>query len=1253
MTRLNRILLLTLLVSGFFLVYQFHQFRVQNQLVLHPDPVSLSRVDAVLTDQFSVFCREFSQAVTSVLSDSVFIEGVRSGQSEEAIRRLGQGPRETGVVIAPLYGEPVAWTFLTQDLMRRLAGQRPSGRPDLVETSDGCYLIQSVLIGTGSRQWVLTVFRVIGYNNFYHPSDAVPPTLTANWATAFNWKSIPSVHVQPNEKDSTGILALKHEDLKVSLKMGQNGREETLREMTRNSRILQVGLILLTELILILILIASGFSFGFRKNQLVAILIPLIALFGWVHTQIGLWNVLLPVRPDISGGAYMAELTFGLIGDLNAWINLATVMMAMGMMLLVVEFPWSGSRPKKWKLLLWIVISTSLLSLSLVSIQRIINSLVLDGWVTGFPIRLNPGEPALWLLVTSAGFLTGIAALIWVSFKIDHLQWIRSLKGTDQILFLALGGVSFFSVQYLLNDQLAMVWQVLLFSFLWFGFSVWATIRFRLRWKHSLQSWFIYTSLFLQGFIPVFFLLQKANNERLAVLQKNLAVQMADPADGWIYYLMQETAAQVNDPAGKESVDSSQWAYDIWLNSLFSQEWVPVRLRLLTPEGRVFSDWSFRFPPADEEDSLNLATGLSEEDPLSRSGVITRRESTGQPPGLRLRKRLTDETDTLRMVLLIDVQIPDVRPRSVVGDLFGAVAEPTDDFNFTTATYTRGLRTETTLRSVFPVRLNDDILQILARRRAVELIFDRDSRQYSVFLYPDRRQPDRVIAVARQVPTFLWNWNQFSPLLLLVIMSLFALYFLLFITSWVKYRHIRFSFRERVFIGIVSASLVLFWGLTVFVEQSFQSQAVNTSKLLLDNYYQGVSQYILTQLREKRLIQPTTGQDYLIYRKRQVWYSTRPDWLKLNLMPDFLPAGIMPGDRISDQARVTYSEHRIRNTRFIVGYYPVPDRSYSDVMVAIPNLLSRQVVEEEIETARSYLVSGYVLFLFFLFTFFSIWINWLLRPIRAIEKAFGRLGRQRDPVYVNVRGIPEIERFANSFNRMVDDLNAYKEAMVRAERQLAWQEMAKQVAHEIKNPLSPLRINTQMLINLYRSDPEKFNQVFEKTSGKILREIETMDRIAKTFAMYSRMPAKNPGPLDIELICREAMDLHKDDRVDFHLTLAGTPGLVLGDREEVGRLLTNLIKNSVQARRLETVSVTIHLNFESPWLTMTLLDNGKGIPEHLLQKVLEPNFSTKSEGMGLGLSICRKIVSDMGGSFRLKSTEGQFTEVSIRLPLIS
>lgn len=1253
MTRLNRLLLFALLVPAFFLIYQFHQFRIQNQLIATPDSLSLAQVDARLNDQFASFTRRFSQAVTSVLSDSVFIDGLRSGKPEEAIRRLGSGPTETGVVVGHALGEPIAWTSLTQDLMRRLAGQRPTGKQEVVETPDGCYLVQSVLIGTGSRQLTLTIFAVVGYNNFSHPSDAVPGSLTGAWAATFNWKTIPTAHATLNEKSGNEILSLSAPDVQVFLKMGQTGREETLAEMTRNSRIFQVAAILGLELILVLLLIAAGFSFGLRKNQLVGILIPLVTLLGWVHSQIGLWTVMLPLRPGISGGAYMADLTFGLVTDLNGWINLATVVMALGLMLLVVEFPWSGSRPKNWKLLLWIFISTSLLSLSLVAIQRMINSLVLDGWVTGFPIRLNPEEPALWLLTTSAGFLTGIAALIWVSFKIDHLQWIRSLKGTDQILLLVIGGASFFFIQYLLNDQFAMVWQVMLFSFLWFGFSVWATIRFRLRWKHSLQSWFIYTSLFLQGFIPVFFLLQKANNERLAVLQKNLAVRMADPADGWIYYLMQETASQVNFPVGKESVDSSQWAYDIWLNSLFSQEWVPVRVRLLTPDSRVFSDWSFRFPSKEEGDSAGIHPMIPDPDPLARSGMITRRDSTGGPSSLRLRKLLTDETDSVRMMLLIDVQIPDVRPRSVIGDLFGTVGEPTDDFNFTTATYSRGLRTETSLRSVFPVRLNDDILQILARRRAVELIFDRDSRQYSVFLYPDRRQPDRVIAVARQVPTLLWNWNQFSPLLLLVIMSLFALYFLLFITGWIKYRHIRFSFRERVFIGIVSASLLLFWGLTVFVEQSFQSQAVNTSKLLLDNYYQGVSQYILTQLREKRLIQPTTGQDYLIYRNRQVWYSTRPEWLKLNLMPDYLPSGIMPGDRLSDQARVTYSEHHIRNTRFIVGYYPVPDRTYPDVIVAIPNLLSRQVVEEEIETARSYLVSGYVLFLFFLFTFFSIWINWLLRPIRAIEKAFGRLGRQRDPVYVNVRGIPEIERFANSFNRMVDDLNAYKEAMVTAERQLAWQEMAKQVAHEIKNPLSPLRINTQMLMNLYKSDPEKFQQVFEKTSGKILREIDTMDRIAKTFAMYSRMPSKNPGPLDLELICRESIDLHKDDRVDFFFELSGKPGLVLGDREEVGRLLTNLIKNSIQARRLDSVTITIRLDYEPAWLTLTVQDNGKGIPGHLLQKVLEPNFSTKSEGMGLGLSICRKIVTDMGGSFRLKSTEVQFTEVSIRLPLIS
>jgi len=217
---------------------------------------------------------------------------------------------------------------------------------------------------------------------------------------------------------------------------------------------------------------------------------------------------------------------------------------------------------------------------------------------------------------------------------------------------------------------------------------------------------------------------------------------------------------------------------------------------------------------------------------------------------------------------------------------------------------------------------------------------------------------------------------------------------------------------------------------------------------------------------------------------------------------------------------------------------------------------------------------------------------------------------------------------------------------------LAWQEMAKQVAHEIKNPLTPLKLNTQMLIRTHESGNPNFNDMFGKITKTLLIEIDKIDKIAKTFSTFSKMPERNLEPLDLSLIVQEVINLFAGDQAEIKLENENQQKFVLGDREEFSRVCSNLIMNSIQAKVGEIAIIEIKIQVEQDWLKVNFTDYGKGIPANLLEKVLEPNFSTKTDGMGLGLAICKKIITDMRGSFLVTSAEGKFTTVEIKLPVI-
>jgi signal transduction histidine kinase len=230
------------------------------------------------------------------------------------------------------------------------------------------------------------------------------------------------------------------------------------------------------------------------------------------------------------------------------------------------------------------------------------------------------------------------------------------------------------------------------------------------------------------------------------------------------------------------------------------------------------------------------------------------------------------------------------------------------------------------------------------------------------------------------------------------------------------------------------------------------------------------------------------------------------------------------------------------------------------------------------------------------------------------------------------------------------DLELSRIEVARAERVLAWGEMARQIAHEIKNPLTPIRLGVQHLRRA-KSDPRiDFDRVLDENVTRILSEIDRLDRIARTFSRYGTAPAELPPPenVDVAAILRGVVSLEKMGIGGIVWSLDGVdePVNVEARTDELREVLLNVFEN---ARLARAKNVRVSLASNERVATISVVDDGAGIPQAALPRVFEPHFSTRTTGSGLGLAISRRLIESWGGSIDLSSEEGRGARVTITL----
>ncbi|HEY6192135.1 MAG TPA: ATP-binding protein [Bacteroidota bacterium] len=411
---------------------------------------------------------------------------------------------------------------------------------------------------------------------------------------------------------------------------------------------------------------------------------------------------------------------------------------------------------------------------------------------------------------------------------------------------------------------------------------------------------------------------------------------------------------------------------------------------------------------------------------------------------------------------------------------------------------------------------------------------------------------------------------------------------------------------------------------------------------------------VLSQLTDERCsdIAGDLNADFVVYRGAALQASSKPEMFAAELLDRHLSAKAYLNSVL--KKRSFYAEDQIiGKLPYVVGYRPIVAENGSIIgVVAVPTLYRQAEVNAELSRRDVYLYGAYAVALAFALVAGTAFAGQISAPIRRLKRATQQVARGTLDVDLEGEGRDEMGDLEQAFGEMVRDLKLAQAQMIKAQRELAWREMAKQIAHEIKNPLTPMKLSIQHLRQAYRDGAKDFSRLLESISDTLLVQIETLSRIATEFSTFARMPERKLEVCDIHEILGEARDLYEQDgKIKFVTDFGPGHPRVNADREELRRVFINILRNAVQAMEHGgTVAMSTRRSGES--ILIRIKDDGPGIPAEVRARLFEPNFSTKTDGMGLGLAIVKKIIDDLGGSITLESSVGNGTAAIILLPLV-
>jgi two-component system, NtrC family, nitrogen regulation sensor histidine kinase NtrY len=336
------------------------------------------------------------------------------------------------------------------------------------------------------------------------------------------------------------------------------------------------------------------------------------------------------------------------------------------------------------------------------------------------------------------------------------------------------------------------------------------------------------------------------------------------------------------------------------------------------------------------------------------------------------------------------------------------------------------------------------------------------------------------------------------------------------------------------------------------------------------------------------------------------------------------------------------------------SYSQIKDNKFKPLgILNLPYVEDDSFYEKEIREFLIRLSQVYAFMLLIAFGLAYFLASYITQSLKTISDKINEtsLNQKNEKIVIEANS-REINSLIIAYNKMVDKLEESALMLAQSEREEAWREMAKQVAHEIKNPLTPMRLTVQSFQRKFDQNDENLKQKIRDYSETLIQQIDAMSSVASAFSNFASMPAQQNENLNVGEVVELALDIFNEDYIVFESDKMDIISKM--DRTQLVRIINNLVKNAIQSipesQQEKTIIVSVHK--EENQVNITVKDNGIGIEPVAIDRIFEPKFTTKTSGMGLGLGIIKNIIENYKGTITFETEFGKGTTFTVSLPII-
>ena len=482
-------------------------------------------------------------------------------------------------------------------------------------------------------------------------------------------------------------------------------------------------------------------------------------------------------------------------------------------------------------------------------------------------------------------------------------------------------------------------------------------------------------------------------------------------------------------------------------------------------------------------------------------------------------------------------------------------------------------------------------------------------------------------------------------------------------------RLLKFSLRTRIFLSMIMLVLlasILIGGITVYQykqeAQEYHRERLERKEQAIREHIKFVIESTTYEVNEDNLYLILIQDDKvheisqvhnmplniygldgdLILKSNQSFFRDTTD---LILNPEILV-------KLNSSSKKRVLKHTTKNDKkFQSSYTYITNAKFKPLgILNIPYLEDDYFIMRDLQNFLIRLMEVYLFMLVIAILLAYFLSKYITRSLKTVTEKINQTRLDKRNQKIEIENVSEeISTLVNAYNSMIDELEESAVKLATSEREQAWREMAKQVAHEIKNPLTPMRLSVQNFQRKFDPDDPQMTQKVTEFSNTLINQIDTMSSIASAFSNFAKMPAQQNETLNVPKIVKLALDIFNEEYILFSAEKEEI--LAKFDRTQLIRVVTNLVKNAIQAvGNVENPAILVAVTEEDGRACLTVSDNGSGISEENKAKIFEPKFTTKSSGMGLGLAMVKNIVESCDGSISFSSKLDKGTIFKVKFP---